>query len=288
LPTFDAAKVEIVWVATNKTPQSAKIFKVVPTKFSPETVSNALNLARLTKNDKKAPTQNGVLAGKDVLSFETRDGMRHLDIIPSQGAIALNRTDVIATPREPVTGVPTADEGISNIVRLLPKLGIRLSEIVTNANGKPVPYSRFEQKDFHKDKATGKIITNIVSQAISLNRQINGIPVWGAAGVFVQFGNESKIADLNLTWRSIQPDGEYPVPTGSNFVAAIKSGNALIRREQAEQPYAKVTIRNVQLYYWENDASEAQSHIYPFAVLNADTDATGDNAKIQLFIPFAK
>lgn len=136
---FTAGKTELVWNATNKTPQRVKFFKVLPTRFAAETVSNALDLAQLTPANKLLPRQGGILGGKDVLAFENRDKTRHLDIVPSQGTIAINRKDVIALPRKPVVNVPSTIDAIRLLFNLLPKFGIRQSEIVTNERGQPVP-----------------------------------------------------------------------------------------------------------------------------------------------------
>ena len=285
---FDGARIEVVWAApTSAIPKAVRLFKVVPTRFSSETVSNALGLAGLKLEDKKRPNQVGVLAGKGVLTFENREGTRHLDIVPAEGTIAFTKREAIAGPKEAVVNVPNTNEAIRRLVGLLPKLGIPKSEIVADATGEAVPYSMFEQTDFHRDKATAKVITNVISRAVSLSRQIDGIPVWGAAGAFAHFGNEGELANLSVTWRAIQPSDECSVPSPSNFVAIIRAGRSLIRNEQAGERYTKITIRKVQLYYWENDGSTHQSKVYPFAVLESEAGIEGALTNIQLFVSFA-
>jgi hypothetical protein len=138
----------------------------------------------------------------------------------------------------------------------------------------------------HKDKATGQIVTNIVDRSIVLSRQIGGIPCFGMGGISMKFGNEGKIANLETAWRAVKPDKDCSVPNASEFVNRIKSGHALIRNEQADATYKKLTIEKVQLYFWENDGSEHQERIYPFAVLETKTDQLGENSNVQLFVPF--
>lgn len=286
--SFNGATSEIIWEApTNEIPASAKIFKVIPTDYSPATISNLLQLAELTSKNKKRSTQSGVLAGRDVSIYENKEQTRHLDIIPAEGTIALHKAGVIAGPKELVTGVPDTNAAVAKVFDLLPMFGIEKAEITTKLPGKPIPYTFLEQTDIHKDKATGQVVSNIISRGVSFYRQIDGIPVWGVAGVFAHFGNEGKIADLTVTWRAIKQQEVRPVPTKTDFIARIKSGRALIRSEQAGLNFGKLTIKKVQLYYWENDSSEHQSTIYPFAVLETKSDLQGENSDVQLFVPFA-
>lgn len=283
---YSGSATEVVWKApSNGIPKVVKVFKVVPTRYSPETISNFLQLAGLTKENKMRLTEEGVLAGKGALTFENAERTRHLDIIPSEGTIAVTRVGVIVAPaKEAVKGVPGTNEALRASFALLPMLGISKSEIATNMPGKPIPYTFLVQTDFHKDKSTGKVATNVVSVGVSLYRQIDGIPVWGDAGVFALFGNEEKLANLTVTWRSIEPRSLCPVPTAAEFAARIKSGGTLIRKDQIKAPFKRLTIEKVELCYWENDGSKHQNSIYPFAVLEAATDQQGGNAHVQLFV----
>jgi hypothetical protein len=283
---YNGSTTEVVWKApSNGVPTTARIFHVVPTRYSPETISNLLWLGGLAEKNKIRPTQDGVFAGKGVLTYGDEERTRHLDIIPSEGTVALTRVGVIVAPtKEAVKGVPGTNEAVHAAFDLLPMLGISKSEVATNIPGKPIPYTFLDQTAFHKNKATGKVESNVVSRGVSLCRQIDGIPVWGDAGVFALFGNEGKIANVTATWRSIQPRGVCQIPTAAEFVARIKSGASLIRKNQIRAPFKKLTIDRVELFYWESDGSEHQSSIYPFAVLEAATDQQGENAQVQLFV----
>src|SRR5437867_1282235 len=86
---FNGKNCEVIWAAPTKLPASVKIFAVVPTKFSPDTVSNLLQIAGLTLKDKKCSAQDGVFGEKDVLVYANKKDTRHLDIIPSQGTVGL-------------------------------------------------------------------------------------------------------------------------------------------------------------------------------------------------------
>lgn len=279
---------EVVWEApTNGIPTTVNIFQVIPTVYSSTTISNLLQLADLTQKDGRRSTQSGVLAGRNVSTYENKEGTRHLDVIPSEGTIALHKAGMIAGPKEAVSGVPDTNAAVRLAFDLLPFLGISKSEIATSLPDKPIPYTFLEESDIHKDKASGQVVSSVISRGVSLNRQIDNIPVWGVAGVFAHFGNEGKLADLTVTWRTIKPRGIRQVPTAADFITRIKSGRVLIRSEQAGFGYKKLTIKKVLLYYWENDASEHQSAIFPFAVLEAKTDLQGENSEVQLFVPFA-
>lgn len=285
---FNGSNCEVTWKAPPNLPLSVKIFVVVPTQFSPSTLSNLLQIAELTPKNKKRSTQpDGILAGKDVLTYANQDDTRHLDIIPSQGAIGLNKIGVYAQiPKQTPVGVPDDKEALRLALDILGKIGISRSELAADTNGNPL-LSFSEGSVIQKVKPSGQIVTNVVSHGISLTRQIEGIPVWGNAGLSAKFGNEGRLANLDVTWRAIKPEKDCPVPTASEFVSRVESGRGLIRDEQANAVFRKITIIKASLYYWENSGSEPQSHIYPFAVLDAKTDVQGQDANVQLFVPFA-
>jgi hypothetical protein len=285
---FDGKDCEIIWdAATNQSPSLIKIWKVIPTKFSPSTVSNLLQIAGLKPSQHKRVDQDGVFAGKDVRFFGDRNDTRQLNLIPSQGFIVISRLDTRAQiPKELPSGVPDPKTALQLTLEILEKIGISQSELATNSDGKlQAGYTQGEV--LHKDKRTGLVVTNIDERQIFLKRQIEGIPVTGSTdGVTAHFGNEGKVGYLSVVWRAINPERECPVPDATGFINQIKSGRVLIPA-WAQGGYKKLTITKVSFNYWENSGSEPQSHIYPFAVLEAKTDQPGENSNVQLFIPFA-
>ena len=85
----------------------------------------------------------------------------------------------------------------------------------------------------------------------------------------------------------LPPQSKMTPPQSVCVIAHVKSGRALIRKEQAGVLFKNLTIDELRLYYWESDGSEYQSSIYPFAVLEAKTEMQGDNSKVELFVRFA-
>lgn len=284
---FDGKDCEVFWGAPTNYPPSVKIFTVVPTKFSPETVSNLLQIADLKSTQKKRVDQTGVFAGKDVRFYADRKETRNLNLIPSQGFIVVSRDGTEARiPKEVPVGVPSARESLKLAMNLLQRLGYSQADLVPSSGGEFAPGTS-EASVLHKDKPSGLMVTNIVSREIFLYRQLDGLPVTGSAGVSMKFGNEGKLAYLSIVWRAVKPAKTCPVPTPAEFISRIKSNQALIYVDQAGKPYKKLTIKKASLYYWESEGSQPQSMIYPFAVLEAETDLLGENSRIRLFVPFA-
>lgn len=285
---FNGKDCEITWMAPTNLPVSLKIYAVVPTKFSPATVSNLLQIAGLKPKDKKRPTQDGVFGGKDVLVFANQDDSRHLDIVPSQGVIGLGiRGTEAQIPRESPVGVPDPQTALRLTLDMLGKIGINKSELATNAEGKLI--GGFPTASVtHKDKRSGKLVSEIVQRGVELPRQIDGFLVQGTAGgVLAQFGNEGRLGYLSVVWRAIKPEKDCRVPTAAEFGNKIKAGQTWINSDQANIHVKKIVITKVSLFYWEKSGSEPQSHIYPYAVLEAKTDQLGENSTIHLFAPFA-
>jgi hypothetical protein len=284
---FDGKDCEVIWQAATNYPTVVKVFAVVPTKFGDETVSNLLEMAELKPHQRKRVDQSGVFAGADVRFFADRKETRQVNLIPSQGFIVLNRDGTEARiPKEKPVSVPTDKEAFNLATNFLRRLGYEPSQLVPMLGGECAPSSS-EAIVLSKDKGSGQMATNIVSRTIHLCRQLDGIPVTGGAGVEMKFGNEGKLGHLSIVWRSVKPERDYPVPNAGGFISRIKSGRTLIYETQAGKPYRKFTIKKVLLYYWESEGSQFQTTIYPFAVLEAETDLPAEDSKARLFVQFA-
>lgn len=283
---FPAKDCEVKWEAPTNLPTSIKNFTVVPTQFAPATISNLLQLADLTPRNKRRPIGGGVFLEKDVQAYGNKEDTRQLTVLPSQGLLALSRDGVLAAlPRQKPEGVPSDQQAVTLALALAQKLGLNPSELPRSADGKPLPFDVSEATVLQKEKTTGQMITNIVSRTVCIHRWIEGIPVSGMAGIAMKFGNEGKLASLNWTWRAVKPAGECAVPDAAGFVSRIKSGRTFISQDQAGQPVRRLTIKRVQLYYWENEGSKAQTMIRPFAVLEAETNLPGKDSQTRLFVP---
>ena len=286
---LDAKDSEVVWNApTNQTPRSVKLFRVVPREFSAATVSNLLQISGLKSTQRKRVDQGGVFAGKDVRFFADRQEIRQLNLIPSEGFVVISHIGVEAKiPKEIPEGVPSPETALQLTLEILQKIGINRSELATNANGK-VSATYSEAEVIHKDKASGQIMTKVVKREIYLTRQIEGLSVWGtSSGVTAHFGNKGQLGYLTVVWRTIKSERDCSVPSAEDFTHRIKSGQAWIPN-WAQGRYKKLSVENVHFYYWENAGSEPQTHIYPFAVLEATTDQPGEKSNVQLFVPFAE
>ena len=277
----------ITWAATNRLPAKVKTFKVVPTAFSPETISNLLQFASLTPKNRKSPVQSGVFMGKDVSAFGNREETRSLEIVPSQGFVVLVNREVIAGARQASEGVPERKNVLKHALEQLHAIGVNQTEIATNTFGKIEPRTLSEETEIFKDKTSGTVVTNVLARWVWLNRQIEGITVSGEGGILFKFGNFGKISELRWTWRKIEPFKELPVPNPDELVKLIKSGKTMVRTGTS-QPFMSLTITNASLFYWENSGSEPQKYIYPFAVLNAKTDREGEASSVDIFVTFQK
>lgn len=284
---FDGAGCDIIWETPTNLPASVRIFAVVPTKFSPATISNLLDLAELTPKNKRRPVQQGVFLETDVLTYANRDDTHHVDLVPSQGFMAMNRDGVFAAlPQQKPVGVPSDREAVALALKLAENLGLNPSEL-KGPDGKLLPVDVSEGTVLQKDKASGQLVTNIISRTVSITRRIEGIPVAGMAGISMKFGNEGKLASLSWVWRSLKPDGPCPVPSAAEFVSRIKSGRAFIHPEHEGKRLQKLTIKQVQLYYWENEGSNPQTMIYPFAILEAEAWQSNRTFKVEMFVSLA-
>ena len=85
---FGGKNVEVLWEApTNHLPRALSVFKVLPTLFSPQVVSNMLNLAGLREPQKAQAQFASVSQGKDAF-FTEPETKKYLSFSPARAAKA--------------------------------------------------------------------------------------------------------------------------------------------------------------------------------------------------------
>jgi len=296
---FDARTVDLVWnVSVGKLPSSLDTLKVLPAVFSDEVVSNVIDLCQFLEPENVRARFRAVAQGSDVSYQEPHPEKpvlgKSLRISPASGYINYFNPTASSLPRTPIKEVPSQEQALDLAVKLLPKLGIRESELTHRADSKQFDYLITTETNGHFDKQQKKIVEEVTARGVVLFRQVNGVSFSGqgdCGGIRVKFGNNAQIKELALTWRNVKPEKTKAVANPAQIVERIKKGNAVIRLpEGVANPgvIKKLTITQARPYYFGFDGGERQKTIYPYVMLVATADTGTTNFVVSLNCPIFK
>ena len=194
----------VVWAATNKLPESVKVYKVVPQSFSSTAISNLLKMAFFKLFNRQMSFD------KQTWHFRYRDEypIRILDMTPSLGNIHYfddnASVDVSKMPGEMPHGVPREDELDKLAFAALQKLEINTNEIAPKIRRQMNNNVTLLGTNWTNGQVT--LPPTILFRGVWMVRQIDGIPYndLGARGGFsINFGNDAKIHEMDLCWRKL-------------------------------------------------------------------------------------
>lgn len=278
--------ISIHWKASlQDLPSSAAVYRVVPSTFSPDVVSNLLRLAGLTEKDRKKPSWDG--ARERDLSFRDDEEVHILTISPEEGFVTLRNTKAITLPRERVVGVPDDEEALSKALAIIPQLGIHVDELAKWPGSDRIRRTGGLHERGAFDSTQGKLVKTVIARQLFLIRAFEGISSMGlgrGGGAWFDFGNNGQLAELRLVWRKVEMKGQYPVAGKAEFVERLRRGECVCNTELPARLEA-ITIHKITPYYLERRGGEPQEEIHPVAELEAEAQLTSTNIAVRIYCP---
>lgn len=296
---FEGQNVEIIWkVSPDDVPASLDTFRVLPTTFSDEVVSNVIDLCGFRDVEKVGAIFSGVTDGKSVFYQEPYPGKpvlgKSLRVVPANGYINYFNPEGSSLPGVPAQGVPSQERALELAMSLLPKLGITETELAHKPNSRQLAYLVTAKTNGRFDKAQKKIVQEVAARGVILFRQINGVSFSGpgdCSGLRVEFGNNAQIKELAVTWRNLKPEKVETTATPAEIVQRIKLGRAVIKLPDGFGDAAvmkRLTITQLRPYYFGLSGTEMQKTVFPYAMLTATMDTGATNLPVSLNCPILK
>ena len=120
-------------------------------------------------------------------------------------------------------------------------------------------------------------------------RRIDGIDFSGIGplgGVHISFGNNNKIADLEIVWKGLVPFELHHTSSSDQLLKAIRDGQAKWQ-SPAPNPQAikKITITEAMLFYRGVEGDSEENFLEPFALLATSVDYGYTNQIANLECP---
>jgi hypothetical protein len=283
--------VPVNWQAPTKhLPKTFWIYRAVPAKVSPATISNLVALGSFTDKERKEfPDYPHLIA------YDGPAGKMSLRINTDWAYIDYSDPD--ADDWHITNGVPNRQQAFKLAKRWLPKLGIDERQLFTNPNGGTKFYGASDTVFFYPREGGPVFATNTHSYEVVFYRAFDGIEFSGGCargGGLIDFAHDAKISHILVSWRNYKREKRYPAATPETLLKWIREGKAVWWPAGGAPTYPdwdsakKIAITKITpLYYSEayDENDTPQYAAYPFAEMEAVADIGTTNLIFNLDCP---
>jgi hypothetical protein len=281
---------QITWaVPTNAWPQSLWSYKVVPQDFSPSVVSNLMALGSFTAKDRRE-TPRYFLANDEQTIFFGTNGVKFLAICPALGFIQYhNSASVAASQLQKVVAVPNQAETTGLGLSYLRRFGIDVSQLATKAGTSELDMHWERERISYVDQQTQKeiILTNKFGAIFA--RRVDGIKTHGYGGMEISFGNNAKVASVELCWRNLQPYELHDCPSAEQVTGWLRDGRITLHKLASLDPFTaattKLTITNAVALYADNKQTRPLDYLWPYIQCEGSAVGSNENTTIWFECP---
>ena len=285
---------DIVWAAsTNDWPTHLWTYKVIPQVFSDAVISNLMAVGSFTSKD-RTNISNYIDTKDQVIFYGNLEGtMKHLAICPALGFIEYHDgTAKSASQLKPIAAVPDQDETTRLGLQYLRLIGIDVSQIATKADSCDLDLHWERQTIDYVDQQTKTEVTLTNGYGIFFLRRIDGVNVAGIGlngGAYLSFGNNGKLADLQMSWRNLKPYELNDCPPPQQITEWLRSGHITLHSlSSAAIDYAriqKLTIIKATPLYTGKHYDEPLDVVSPFARFEAVAEEGTNTASLWFESP---
>ena len=284
------ANVVIEWKATNVLPAQVTVYGVVGREFSSVVMSNMLALGAWKIDQRtRVPGRKRVPQDKDIVHFGREDEPKQLSVYPPAGLIQYRDSQACASPSGRAHAVPDETEALHLARAFLKRLEIDERDLVKDTNGQP---RVVRAKTTHGRQG----IQEVISRSISFTRESDGIPFTGYnfGGVGIAFGNEGKIASLEVVWPNLKATERLATVSPPELMSYVEHGRSASRwgagSDELMRGISKlqrITVNEVKFYYLGNSLDDMRTTIFPFATLEITAHLPNTNYVVWLNAPMA-
>ncbi len=274
---------------TNQWPDKLWVYKVIPQEFSEAAVSNLLAIAQFTMKDRTTAPEYLLRVDKAAMFFGILEGTcKHLAICPTLGFIEYHDWKAAAHSNlELVTGVPGQQEATQLGLKYLRLAGVDASQLATKPGSSDLDLHWERGTLAYYNEKTEKEVTLTNYLGVYFLRRVDGLNVAGIGyhgGFFICFGNNSKIADLRVTWRNLKPYQFHDCPSPEQVAKWMRSGRVAFRGDRGGLPATllKLTIFKSTFAYDGQPGDRPMDLVFPYAIF----EATAASASKTNFICF--
>lgn len=284
---FRNKELEIVWkLTTNRVPAAMNIYKVVPSKFTLSLVTNLIAMGGFKEPEKVKNALAPALNGKNT-EFEEIPAQKTISLSPGRGLALFFNFPRIPLPRQPEHGLPSDEQALKLALETAKTLGIKTTDLA-----KALDSDQFLIRRDKRERGgllDGKYTKRDIARGIYLYRAIDGIPVYGngnCGGLYVNFGNDAQIAEVELSWRDLEVKKRCPTASREEFARRLRNGSTFIRIEEGNpEKIRKITILEMVAHYRTLSGHDGQSLVLPIVVIQANANYDNQSIPVTFFCP---
>jgi hypothetical protein len=283
-PFKTQTNINLVWDApTNDMPRKLWIYRALPAKVPPDTISNLVALGSFTDKDRKKVPDHPHL-----ISYADPTEKRGL-LINTEWAF-IHYSDSDAKDIDITNGVPDRQHAFEMAKRWLPKLGIDERQLFQNPNGAGTKFYGAPETVFFysREGNSPAFATNTCMYNVTFFRALDGVGFSGGCargGGEIEFGHHARISTILVSWRNYKRDKLYQAATPELLLKWIREGKAVWRSKDDSMfpdwsSVKNIVITKATLYYYseaydEND--KPQNAACPFVEMEAVANAGTTN-----------
>jgi hypothetical protein len=244
-----------------------------------------MTLGAFTMKDKMKLSGEALAIDKKALFFKDKAETKWLQILPTLGYLKYydgnaeaKAVSTVKDVPEAVVGVPELPEATRLGLKYIRLLGIDISQIARKPGTGDFDLHWEVKTREWIDPKTKKPVREIQSFGIDFTRCIDEIEISGFGDVFVDFGNNAKVHELELSWRNLQPfQLRHDFVSGEEVVKSIQSRKAAlpVLEDWPLDEIKTLTITNATPRYNRKRGDEPMDFVLPALQI----DAIMDNGK---------
>jgi hypothetical protein len=279
------ADLDVRWNApSDAVPPKIWVYRLLPRNLSPKTISYLMELCSFTEKDKTEQSADGML-------FKTPNNSRRLWISFSSGTIDYE-TVTKYSHTNLIEDVPNEKQALRLTKKLLPKLGISLSDIHKKENSNEPKFicSASDILYFVKPQT----ITNTLFRAVGFRRAVDGflfVSVGTGGNFHIEYGERGKIIKTDLSWRNMERDKSYPTLSPERMIKSLREGKAIqgfisMNSAGIDWRTAKtVTVIHARTCYYAGDSLQPSDWLEPYAELDTVVDTGHGDIRVEIDCP---
>lgn len=267
------------WQASTKFPKKVWSYQLLPNRFSPEIISNAMTLCSFTPKDEVESDTNGI-------AFESANHSRTLSISFSSGEIDYETRETRYSPTNLAVGVPQLNELPTLAKKLFRELHISFSDVTGYFDTNKIDYVEPALTYFYVGEDV--TITNIPYRTILFKRIVDGLPIAHQNCRF-NIGEQGKLVKILITWPNLKRIKSYRMVSPKDVINFLRNGNAVRGPTPTDigdfdwHDVKGVTITKAIPSYL---ASNGQ--LYPFLRMDVTINLGGQDVKMAMDCPITK
>ncbi len=277
-------------IASNALPARVSVHKVIPRKFSENTMQQVFKLTGIDTNSTFKGATEGVFGTPGVRYYGSLEQNHTLAVIPAQGWMHYERLEAMDDKGNKTLTGPSEEETLRRALEFANVFGLNESDFARH----PLK----NRLDYLFTKIEGgpvRLEPRVKVRGVMLRRAIDGFPVTNGrlyGGFAVEYGFHGMIYKFELIARATEPLSAIHVAPVSEQLKVLATGKDVfcarwpassdeLRKDKA----AELTLTLIELVYFEDAPEKFQKIIPPLLRWEGTLTHKGQEHTVILYTP---